>query len=168
MTMTPQNPQNHEQIRHRLFAHADGELPEAERGAIQAHLEGCPDCRSALRRWETLTEAFFRVPAPPSSGAFVRRVMARIDAERRERLAGWAPWEGAWRWLVPALGAGIAALVLVVTMPWRESPVSTETLLLASSARNGAFDAMMQQEPNAEEMLGLVLEQPREQSKEQQ
>jgi len=161
--MTPENPYNHEQIRQHLFAYTDGELPEAERRALQAHLEGCPDCRAAAARWATLAGVFFRPPQPPptSSDAFVRRVMARVDAERRERLAGWAAWEGAWRWLVPALGVGVAALALVVTTPRGDSPLSTEALLLASSAGTGELNEMIQQEaPDTDAVLGLTLEQP--------
>jgi anti-sigma factor RsiW len=158
------NPRDHDLIRRRVLTCRDAELPEAERRELLAHVEGCPDCRAASRRWEVLAGAFFRVAQPPPSEPFVRRVMARVEAERRDSLSA---WEGAWRWLVPALGVGIAALILVVTTPWRESPVSTDTLLLASSAGNGAFDVMMQQETTAGEVLGLALEQPREQPKEQ-
>ncbi len=160
--MKPQDPRNHDQTRQRVFAYHDGELPEAERPDVLAHLEGCPDCRAASRRWATLAGAFFRTPAlppsPSSSDVFVRRVLARVEAERKENLS---MWEGAWRWLVPALGVGIAALALVVTTPRGGSTVSTEALLLASRADNGAFEQMLRQEaPDTEEMLGLAMERP--------
>jgi anti-sigma factor RsiW len=163
--MTPQHAHNHEQIRQRVYAYTDGELPEAEYRAIQTHLEGCPDCRAAAARWATLAVAFFQPPAPPpsSSDLFVRRVMARVEAERRESLS---VWEGAWRWLVPALGVGVAALALVVTTPRDDfsSPVSIDALLLASRVDNGMFNEMMQKDaPDTETVLGLALEQPHEQ-----
>jgi anti-sigma factor RsiW len=163
--MTPQHAQNHEQIRQRIFAYLDGELSEAEYRTIQTHLEGCPDCRAATARWATLARTFFRplTPPPSSSDLFVRRVMAKVEAERSERLS---VWEGAWRWLVPALGVGVAALALVVTTPRDKSspPVSIDALLLASRADNGAFNEMMQQDsPDTETVLSLALEQPNEQ-----
>jgi predicted anti-sigma-YlaC factor YlaD len=169
MTMTPQHEHNHEQIRQRVFASLDGELPEAEIRTIQTHLEGCSDCRAAAARWATLARVFFRplTPPPSSSDFFVRRVMARVEAERREHLS---VWEGAWRWLVPALGVGVAALALVVTTPRDQSslsPVSIDELLLASRTDNGAFNEMMQQDiPDTEAVLGLALEQSYEQPKE--
>lgn len=150
------NPCDHEHMRQRLFACEEGELPEAERREVMDHLESCPDCRAAARRWTTLAGAFFRTPAPPSEH-FVRRVMARIEAERRSL----SIWEGAWRWLVPALGVGVAALALVVTTPRGESPLSTEALLLAGSTGSGAFEQLMGREtPDAEEVLNLALERP--------
>lgn len=159
--MKPQNPQNHDHIRQRVFAYDDGELPEAERPAVLAHLEGCSDCRTASRRWATLAGALLRTPPPTPSDAFVRRVMARVEVERRERLSVWAVWEGAWRWLVPALGVGVAALALVVTTPRSDASVSTDALLLAGSTGSGAFEAMMQQDnPDTEEVLGLAMERP--------
>jgi len=76
--------------RESLGAHALGQLPEGERAALEAHLDGCPECRTEL---ESLTgvarllpladpEHFGATPAPPPSLA--DRVAATIRAESRK------------------------------------------------------------------------------------
>lgn len=75
--------------RESLGAHALEQLPEEERAALEAHLEGCPECRAELEsltgvaRLLTLAdpEHFGTAPAPPPSLA--DRVAATIRAERR-------------------------------------------------------------------------------------
>jgi len=75
--------------RESLGAQALGRLPEEERPALEAHLEGCAACRAEL---ESLTgvgrllplatpEHFDVAPAPPP--ALADRVVATIRAERR-------------------------------------------------------------------------------------
>jgi anti-sigma factor RsiW len=77
--------------RESLAAHALGRLPEGERAAFEAHLEGCRACRAEL---ESLTgiaqllpladpEHFDTAPAPPP--ALADRVAATIRAERRSQ-----------------------------------------------------------------------------------
>jgi anti-sigma factor RsiW len=146
--------QKHEQIKTNLFALYDGELPETERREAAAHLEGCPACRGEYQRWSAAAALFFRPSQPQASEAFVRRVMARVEAEARPGLLSGL---FAWRWLAPAVGAGLAALALTVLVPADESPISTETLLLASAVENGE---VVQESPSADEMLGFTLEQP--------
>jgi anti-sigma factor RsiW len=147
----------HEQTKNKLFAFYDGELPVAERREVAAHLEICPACREEHRRWSAAAALFFRPSQPQASEAFVRRVMARVEAEAHP-----SPFSGlfAWRWLAPAVGAGLAALALTVLVPRDDSPISTETLLLASAVENGG---VAQELPSADEMLGFTLEQPTEQ-----
>lgn len=77
--------------RESLGAHALGQLPDEERAALEAHLEGCPECRAEL---ESLTGVarllpladpahFGTAPAPPPSLA--DRVVATIRTERRSQ-----------------------------------------------------------------------------------
>jgi len=144
----------HEHIKAKLFALYDGELREGERQELLAHMEACPDCRAADKRWRAIAGAFFRPPQLSPSDAFVRRVMARLEAEEQpgEELT----WAAAVRWLVPALGAGLAVLALTVLVPRDEAPISTESLLLAQ-AENGE---VMQESPGDDDMLGFTMEQP--------
>lgn len=75
--------------RESLGAYALGQLPEEERAALGAHLDGCDACRieldslSSLARLMPLAdpERFATAPAPPASLA--KRVAATIAAERR-------------------------------------------------------------------------------------
>jgi anti-sigma factor RsiW len=77
--------------RESLGAYALGQLADGERVALEAHLEGCSECRAEL---ESLTGAarllpmadpahFDRAPAPPP--ALADRIAATIRAERRSQ-----------------------------------------------------------------------------------
>lgn len=77
--------------RESLGAYALGQLPAEERAALDAHLEGCPDCRTELTSLSSVAELlpladperFGAAPALPPSLA--RRVTAAIGAERHRR-----------------------------------------------------------------------------------
>ncbi len=72
--------------------------------------------------WERLTRVFFARPAAPGAvetEAFVARVMSRLPVEELGllvRLTG--------RWLVPALGLGLAALAFSFTPYARDAGLS--------------------------------------------
>jgi len=75
--------------RQSLGALALGQLPEAERVALEAHLEGCPGCRAELASLASVArlmpladpERFGAAPAPPA--ALGKRIAASIRSERR-------------------------------------------------------------------------------------
>ncbi len=65
----------------------DGELPNGERQAMEAHIEVCDRCRL---RWEQLRaaeEVLRRVPLLSPPPGFVGRVMARVDRRRARQRA---------------------------------------------------------------------------------
>ncbi len=76
--------------RQSLGTHALGQLPEEERAALEAHLEGCPECRAELESLAGVArllpladpEHFGTAPAPPP--ALADKVAATIRAERRK------------------------------------------------------------------------------------
>jgi len=79
------------QWRESLGAYALGHLPSDERAALEAHLEGCPDCRaeaeslgSVVRMLPHADPARFG-PAPQPPVELGRRVTATIRSERRAR-----------------------------------------------------------------------------------
>jgi len=75
--------------RESLGAYALGHLGEEERAGLEAHLEGCQDCRGEADSLALVArllplgdpERFGSAPVPPP--ALGKRVAARIDAERR-------------------------------------------------------------------------------------
>lgn len=86
------------------------------------------DAKQAHGRWKRLTAAFFKPSKPPTAfetEAFVSRVMGRLEAERAHQ----AWWTG--RWLVPALGVGLAAALLVVSRTASDSTLPLDAQLLA-------------------------------------
>jgi len=61
----------------------DGQLPDAARSAVQAHLAACPRCAALAREWTALDRALARHIQPPAlSAAFDARLRERIRAER--------------------------------------------------------------------------------------
>jgi Putative zinc-finger len=82
-------PERCREWRESLGAHALGRLPEEERAALEAHLDGCAECRAELESLAGVArllpladpERFGTAPAPPPSLA--DRVLATIRAERR-------------------------------------------------------------------------------------
>ncbi|HXV04817.1 MAG TPA: zf-HC2 domain-containing protein [Solirubrobacterales bacterium] len=106
--------------RQSLGAYALGQLPEEERVALEAHLEGCPDCRTELASLSSVAELlpladparFDTAPALPP--ALAGRVAAAIGAERRRssrrrRLRIGLPLSGA--------VAAAAAMLAIVVLP---------------------------------------------------
>jgi anti-sigma factor RsiW len=77
--------------RESLGAHALGQLPEEERAALEAHLEGCPECHAELESLGGVArllpladpDRFDTAPLPPP--ALADRVVATIRVERRSQ-----------------------------------------------------------------------------------
>lgn len=153
----------HEELRERLHAYRDGELPPVESRAVADHLKGCPECAAELERWERVAGALLKGRRTASSEAFVGRVMARIaeeelaEAPAAQTLGPAAqtlgPAGGVW-WLAPAFA--LAAGLLALLWPWGSAPLA-EGLLL-SGAPSWAFGS---QPAQADDVLVVALgEQP--------
>jgi hypothetical protein len=90
--------------------------PAAEQA--QRHIDGCDDCRAALRSASALALDRRTSPPPPTAGAF-ERAMAR--AARQPRSV--APRRGFW--LGTAVGAALAAgLAVAIVVMWVRPEVS--------------------------------------------
>lgn len=105
----------HEQMQERLSEWLDGEFEPAESAAASRHIDACPACKAEVSRLRRLGESLFSARSaadPRSTEAFVARVMARVDAESV------SPWERlAARFLAPAFGLALAALLLAISLP---------------------------------------------------
>ena len=125
--------------RERLSAYLDGELSDAERVALEAHLPTCEQCQgelAALRQTRALLRA---LPAPALPRDFTLPAQPTL-AERRQRVPAWTR-------PVQALG-GIAAMIglglLVATsLPHMAQPSAAGSATTASSAHtvNGTLPA---------------------------
>ena len=105
----------HAQAWERLDEWLDGELPPETSAELTRHLDGCPACQREAAARRRLGESLFapaRAEDPRETAAFARRVMARVEADESP----------AWRRLfapalTPALGFGLAALLLSIVAP---------------------------------------------------
>ena len=78
-----------------LGAYALGQLPEEERAALEAHLEGCPECRAEAESFRGVARllpladpARIAEPAPRPPAELRERIETVIGAEHAEHAAG--------------------------------------------------------------------------------
>lgn len=69
---------NYEQ---QISAMMDGELPEAERQALEAHLETCPDCMEVYRMFSGVSAAMHDISFEPPAD-LKERVLQQIEDEK--------------------------------------------------------------------------------------
>lgn len=84
--------EEHRELRHALGAYALGDLPAAERAALDGHLRECAECQAELAELESVGRllsladpARFGEPAPRPPAELGERVAAAVGGERRER-----------------------------------------------------------------------------------
>ncbi|HEX5608772.1 MAG TPA: zf-HC2 domain-containing protein [Solirubrobacterales bacterium] len=104
-----------------LGAYALGHLPEEERAALEAHLEGCPDCRAEVDSLLGVAKllpfgdpAHFG-PAPTPSAALGSRIAATIAAERRQERR--QTRRRRFAWALSGATATAAAVLAIVLWP---------------------------------------------------
>jgi len=103
-----------DEIRERLSAYLDGELPPPEAALVVEHLESCPGCREELDDLRRLRDQVARHLAPPA-----------VDDEEWGEMASNAVARGArrlgWLLVVPAvlvlLGGGLGTFFLDPGIP---------------------------------------------------
>jgi anti-sigma factor RsiW len=72
------------QHRIRLDAYHDGELPPAERSAVEAHLRNCPSCAAELAAMRRMSGAFADATPPEPSHEQLLQLARCVRAERSE------------------------------------------------------------------------------------
>jgi len=92
-----------------ISALADGELPEAERARVGAHLDACPRCRRLLESYRLLDGAVAGAAAPP---AVSEARWAEMSAAIRRGVKGSGPFITL-RVAAYVLAAAAAALLAV-------------------------------------------------------
>jgi anti-sigma factor RsiW len=97
----------------RLEALVEGDLPEAERSAIEAHVAACVRCQAEVEEWRTVFAVLASLPRLAPSPGFADRVLARVRIER--------PWTARIAALLarlaPRTTAGWALLTACLTLP---------------------------------------------------
>jgi hypothetical protein len=115
--MKAERPDNCREWRLLLGAYALGDLASAERAGLEAHLEGCPECRAEAESLGAVAQllpladpARFGRPAPQPPPELGQRVAAAIGGEARESRS-----RQRWRFGL-ALGGAAAAVVAVLAI----------------------------------------------------
>jgi anti-sigma factor RsiW len=145
---------NCEQIRQNLLAYLDGEMSDAERAQIEAHLATCPGCAAELERMQALRMNLFdAVPAglehlrlPRDAEAQIRERLRRARRGRRGLLDGLAgllrPRPGLIKAAIPLL----VVVLLVSTLLFGTEPIpvsAQETVVVAPTELAPDTDAAM-------------------------
>ena len=96
-------------VEHKIDRYLRDELPGEAADEIEAHLDGCPNCRGALEDARELEDMFGRASTPPVPDGFASDLRERA-AEREETIIGPLP---AWRSLSTPWRAAVAAGLVV-------------------------------------------------------
>lgn len=92
----------------KVSAFYDGELPESERAAFEAHLAGCAICTAELERVQSLSDELRAAPQPRLTEMDKARLRQSAAAEAQRLAKGDGRWA---RWLT-----GVAAAVFLVSV----------------------------------------------------
>ena len=125
--------------RERIGALLLGQLPEEERFATEAHLDGCPACRAEAQALAAAASLLARAdpehlaPAPAPPSRVRERIFSLIGAERRAERRRRTRLK-----LGLTAAAAAAAAVAAVTLVGSDQSISSETVAFRSLPR-GAF-----------------------------
>ena len=127
-----------ENVQEHLNRFTAGDLPMADRRAVQAHLAECAACRAKLAEFDALAGVVASMPTPPIPSGFASRVMAAA----RKRQAGQpvAAWNLLrwWRLTSAPMHAAAAAVLIVgltvgVALGWTSAPSAARAETVAQT-----------------------------------
>ena len=137
--------------RERIGALVLGQLPDAERFATQAHLDGCPGCRAEADALAPLASLLGRAdpdrlaqpPAPPQrlGDRIVRRIAEERRAERRRRRRVRVALAAT------AAAAAAAAVAVLVTSTGSDQSTRSQTVAFRSLPPNAFAEATIAPRP---------------------
>lgn len=134
--------------RERIGALLLGQLPEEERFATEAHLDGCPACRAEAEALTPVASLLGRadpdrlVPAPAPPPGLSERIVRRIAVERRAERRGRTRLR-----LGVAAAAAAAAAAAVVTLVGSDQSTPSETVTFRSLPRGASAEATLAARP---------------------
>jgi Putative zinc-finger len=134
--------------RERIGALLLGQLPEEERFATEAHLDGCPACRADAEALAPVASLLGRadpdrlLPAPAPPPRLGQRIVSRIAAERRAERRRRTRLR-----LGLAASAAVAAGAVVVTLVGSNPSTPSETVAFRSLPRGAWAEATLAPRP---------------------
>jgi putative zinc finger protein len=136
--------------RHLLGAYALGDLPDEERAGLEAHLEGCAECRAEAESLDTVARLLpladperFGQPAPQPSPELGQLITAAIGREQRvgRRRRRWQFG------LALSTAAAAAAVLAILVLPGGSAGQPEQHVEFASLPAGITIDATL--EPHA-------------------
>ena len=124
-------------VRKLLPLHAGGDLPPRRAARLQAHLDGCVDCRHELESFRTararVRAAAAEDPVPGWSEAEWKALMVRATAGRIGRRRSALAVRPRWALAAGTVGVALLAVALLITGVFKTVPAPAPEL--ASAAR---------------------------------
>jgi hypothetical protein len=140
--------------RESLGAYALGQLTGDERAGLEAHLEGCAECRAELTSLEPVARmlphadpARFVGPAPQPPPEFGARIAATIEGERREATQQQRRRQLFGGFALGGAAAAVAAVLLLFVFAGGGEGTPEQHVRFASLPRGVTIDATL--EPHA-------------------
>jgi hypothetical protein len=143
-------PEDCREWRERIGALVLGQLPENERFAVEAHLEGCPACRAEAEALAPVVPLLRRAdpdrlgPAPEPPPELGDRIARRIAAERRSKRRRRTRVRFG---LATAAAAAAAAALLIVILGGSSPTSQSETVAFRSLPRGAWAEASLAPRP---------------------
>lgn len=139
-------PEDHRRMQEKIGALLLGDLDDAERAAVQAHVDGCPVCREEIRTLRPVVEALAEASPerlsgePEPSADLERRTLDQISAERRARRSRYvrSAVAAAAAVLLVAAGLNVVPRLLAPEVPLE--PVSFSTVAPGVDAEANLVD----------------------------
>lgn len=128
-----------EDVQERLSDRLEGALPAAELASVEAHLEGCADCRLQATQLEAVKALLRAVPREALPGGFEARVHTALEAlpsdgaQTSPLVAAPVPTRRRISWPSAAVGAVAAAAMLVF---WHVQPTNLPRIETAAVSAN--------------------------------
>jgi anti-sigma factor RsiW len=105
------------EVRELIAAHLDGELPAAERSAVDQHVEGCPQCAGARAGLAALRQRVRAVGSFEMPGELEVRARALIAEASAE--TGARPWRRLALLAASHVAVAVAGAALALVLAWR-------------------------------------------------
>lgn len=118
-----------------------GELDDAERRAVEAHLAACADCRAVADDFSAVLATLAAEPEPPAVhwGAYRAELRGKLDARRGRRTTA-ARW-----WPVSlALSGALAGVLVFVAFDTGREPRTAEMTPVEEAVIGGRLDLLRQ------------------------
>ena len=127
----------------------DGELSEAERTELAAHLEQCADCRAARDAAARVAEGVRRLAPPPVPLGFAERTLKRLDEAPAPARRRPLPW------IVPIAAAAATIVAVALFLVERRPPRAAPGSLVASEPQ-AARPESLEKAPTDGDKRGLA------------
>lgn len=123
---------NCHEVKGQLAAYSEGQLPLAESGSVERHLQGCASCSRDLARMRKVWPALqVMTPVEPPAGVALR-VMGRIRSQRRLV-----------RFIIPMAAAAVLLLAVTFLILFPGSPQDEGSLAREDAEMIQNMDLLM-------------------------